>query len=86
MVFQGAIGNIAMSDELKLVVVEADTLGPLIELTKSPSVLVRRQSARAIFTLSAKEAIKDLIVKYNGLPSLVELISCSHEEIQRNFL
>ena len=80
----GAIGNIAMSDELKLTVVEAGALQPLIVLSQSPSELVQRQAARAIFTLSAKEEVKHLIVKGNGIEPLVALTRSAHKDIQRD--
>lgn len=80
----GAIGNIAMSDELKLTVVEAGALQPLIVLSQSTSELVQRQAARAIFTLSAKEEVKHLIVQGNGIEPLVALTRSAHKDIQRD--
>lgn len=71
-----------MSDELKLTVVAQGALQPLINLTRSESMLVQRQAARAIFTLSAKEEVKHMIVETNGIQSLIALTGSSHEEIQ----
>ena len=66
-----------MSNELKDRVYQAGVIIPILDLANSTNEFVQRQTARTIFTLSAHQRIKDMIVAEGGLLPLVHMAQSS---------
>ena len=78
----GTLGNVAMSPELIVKVVEAGALPPLIDLAKSSiNLKVRREVIKTLYSLSYDEGTRRLIVQHGGLEPLVNLAS-DHADVQ----
>ena len=70
----GALGNVAMSTELKERIVDAGALVPLVELAKTSIELdLLCEVVRALYILSYGESIRRKIVDADGLGALVAL-------------
>ena len=56
---------------------------PILDLANSTNEFVQRQTARTLFTLSAHESVKSVIVREGGLLPLVHLAQSSFSRMAK---